>query len=68
MDKRLVCVLAVLAGCAPPAHPKLHRIRVNVVSDPGLPLPDAALLRSLSQRHPSLQSLPKPIRSQQRQR
>jgi hypothetical protein len=38
-----VCVLAVLAGCAPFAHPKLHRVRVNVVSDPGLPLPDAAL-------------------------
>jgi hypothetical protein len=45
MDKSLptLCTLVVLAGCAPEAWQTSQRIRVNVVSDPGVPLAAAEL-------------------------
>lgn len=45
MDERLrmLCMMAVLSGCAPEARQTSQRIRVNVVSDPGVPLADAEL-------------------------
>ena len=43
MDKRLLWVLTVLAGCAPETRPMSHRIRVHVTSDPELPLAGAAI-------------------------
>ena len=43
MGKRWLCVMALLAGCAPEARPMAHRIRVHVTSDPDVPLADAAL-------------------------
>jgi hypothetical protein len=44
MDERLLCLMALLAGCAPEARQTSHRIRVNVVSEPGVPLAGAELL------------------------
>jgi hypothetical protein len=38
-----LAVTASLVGCTPEAHHTSHRIRVNVVSDPGAPLADAEL-------------------------
>lgn len=45
MDERLprLCVVLLLAGCAPEPRQMTHRIRVNVASDPGVPLAGAAL-------------------------
>ena len=42
--RAVLLVIASLAGCAPAPKHTSHRIRVNVVSDPGVPLAAAELL------------------------